>query len=65
MQVCRSIFTMAQGGGENGKEGGKRKWYENVSSALFIDPVEDPGRWLGHHRQPAHTGLYLRECSLT
>lgn len=35
-------------------EGGKRKLYENASSALFIDPVEEHGRQLGHLSQPAH-----------
>lgn len=29
-------------------EAGKRKWYENVGSALFMDPVEEHGRRLGH-----------------
>lgn len=26
--------------------GGKRKWYENGSSALFMDPTEECGWWL-------------------
>lgn len=60
MQVCASIFTTAQGEVEKEekmgwREGGKRKWYENVSSALFMEPVEEHGRRLGHLPQPAHT----------
>lgn len=39
-------------------EGGKRKWYENVSSALFMAPVAGHGWWLGHHEACTHT-FYL------
>lgn len=38
---------------ERGREG-KRKWYENVGSALFMQPVEERERRLGPHAQPAH-----------
>lgn len=31
------------------REGGKRKWYENVGSALFMAPVEEHEQWLGPH----------------
>lgn len=40
-----------RGGGENGTEGGERKWYEDVSSALFMESVEEHGR----HRDVSHS----------
>lgn len=49
LQVYGSIFTMAQGKRrrrKKGMRGGKRKWYENGSSALFMDPTEECGWWL-------------------
>lgn len=64
-KACRSVFLFllqhsgaAEGGRENGMEGGKRKCYENVSTALFMGPVEEHGQRLGHLSQPAHTRLY-------
>lgn len=51
------------GGGEKGLWGGKRKWYENVNSALFMDPVEEYGGWLVDVSQPSHACLHL--CTYT
>lgn len=45
-------------------EGGKRKWYENVSSALFMDQVEEHGWWLGH-TACIHRFVLIYTCSLT
>lgn len=42
---------VVRGGGRRGKGWGvggrKRKWLENVNSALFMDPVEKRGQRLG------------------
>lgn len=54
-KACRSavLFLLRHSGRKrgrrNGMEGGKRKWYENVGSALFMDPVEEHEQWLGPH----------------
>lgn len=58
------------GGGDMGwREGGKRKWHENVASALFMDPAEEREQRLGPraHRLHMHiSNLYTFEkCLLT
>ena len=47
------------GGGETRMQGGKRKWHENVSSALFMDPVEEDGQQLGYVSLPPHACFLL------
>lgn len=46
------------GGGDTGwrerAREGKRNWYENVGSALFMEPAEERERRLGPHALPAH-----------
>lgn len=51
------------------REGGKRKWHENVGSALFMDPAEECEQRLGPRAHGLHmhiSNLYTFEkCLLT
>lgn len=57
VKACRSalLFLRQHRGRWRGRRKWDAKWHENVSSALFMNPVEEDGRQLRHVSHPPHT----------